>query len=227
MMASESNLHQSRRGGRAAQWVLAGSALWLCIAPASAQPASQPLADLVLAEQLAALAHARRDPLALMVAASIARPITARAAPGAAASTGAMVLADTNAWLTTAREWAGKRTDLLALIDDVQAAGGRGVVGAVEATPTRLAAREERRFRLRFEGDSDSAVALTHLLDGNTRVPPDVDLYVADDKGASVCTSERTGLPKLCRWAPRRAGEFVVRVVNRLNTTADFVLLVK
>ena len=137
------------------------------------------------------------------------------------------MLADTNAWLSTAREWAGTRSDLLGLIEDAQASGNRGVVGTVDAMPTKLASREERRFRFKFEGDADAAVALTRLEDSSARGALDVDLYVADEKGAAVCTSERAGLPKLCRWAPRRAGEFTVRVVNRLDTAADFVLLVQ
>lgn len=227
MMAIEWNSQYGGWGARAAHWLLAGSALLLSVGPASAEPASQPLADLVLAKQLAAFAQARRDPLALTVAASIARPITARAKPGTAAPMGATALADTNAWLATAREWAGTRSDLLALIDDVQAAGGRGVMGTVESTPTKLAAKEERRFRFKFEGDADAAVALARLDDNNARGALDVDMYVTDDKGAPVCMSERVGLPKLCRWAPRRTGEFSVRVVNRLDTSADFVLLVQ
>ena len=131
-MLSKQDLRAAGFQSRGVRWMLACAACLLVASPAGAQTSSQPVADLVMAQQLAAYAQAQRDPLALLVAARIARPVGARSRPGTASP----ALADTNAWLATARVWAGTRNDLLGLIDDAQASGTRGVVGTVDATPT-------------------------------------------------------------------------------------------
>src|SRR3954451_16777489 len=104
-MLSKQGLHGVWFSGRGAQLLLACAACLLYASPAAAEPGSQPLADLVLANQLAAHAQTQRDPLALLVAVRIARPIGLRSKPGTAVPMGASALADTNAWLATAREW--------------------------------------------------------------------------------------------------------------------------
>lgn len=208
-------------GFSALAWLWMGMAPSLSIAGGPGSTAGNPVAEVVLASQLARYAGERRDPLAMLVAASVLRGVTAKAVPGQPAA-----LPRDQVWLAQAKEFAGERPDLLALIEDVRLAGARGVVGTVDAQMGQLAARGSRTFRLQFEGDADAAVAVMPPPEAGP-VASDIDLYVTDSKGAPVCTSEKAGLPQLCRWAPRRAGQFVIRVQNRRDTPADFVLLVR
>jgi hypothetical protein len=139
-------------------------------------------------------------------------------------------LPNAEALYAEARSFAAGREDFLAIIDEAEQSGSRGVVGSVEALTGRLGSKESKTFEFAFTGDSDAAAGVTRL--GGKSAPKsdadiDLDLYVSDDKGSPVCISESPGMPELCRWTPRRTGTFRVKIENRLNAPAEYVLVVK
>lgn len=189
-------------------------------APRSAGGAN-PVADLVVAQQLAAIAGERRDALAMTVAAQLLRGVRLEGSglPEAA-------LPSAEALFDRAEALAANRPDLLPLITDARKAGHRGLIGAIEAQAGTLAPRAARTFRFTFAGDADAAVAVTRPADAGD-ADADIDLYVADERGAPVCTGESPGLPELCRWTPRRSGAFQVRLENRGSQPAPYLLVVR
>jgi hypothetical protein len=201
----------------AALWALPWAAAAQGSGPMGAKSArGDAVARLVLALRVADEARWQGDALLMISAARLMRSVPA-------AATG------TTTWssqtlLNEARAMARERPDLQALIEDVQVAGSRAVEDPLPTRTLRLAGRATQRLEMRFGGDDDAAVGLI-LPDGAATAGADLDLYVHDERGAVVCMSEGPGIPELCRWTPRRAGNFRITVINRRDEAVGFVLV--
>lgn len=184
---------------------------------APADTASNPVEVAVLAARVAALGEERKDPLALLVAAKLMKSVSSDASsPSSHAAR----------WLDMAQKLAGDRADLTALIEDARFSGARGVVEGMAQQTGAVDGGKGKNYVFTFEANSPAAVGLT-LQPDQDRAKADLDLYVADEKGSAICASEGPGMPELCRWTPRKTGKFQVRVQNRLESNAEFVLFVR
>lgn len=180
------------------------------------EQASNPVEVAILSARLAAYGDEQNDPLALLVAAKMMRGVSGDASPKSYVGR----------WLDQAQSLAANRADLLALIEDVRAAGSRGVIGGFSQQPDNIRGDQAKTYSFAFDSTSTAAVGLA-LQPDQDRSKVDLDLYVTDDRGAEICASEGSGMPELCRWTPKRTGKFQVKVQNRLGTPADFVLFVR
>ena len=212
--------------GRARGRAIAASAkLLLAVALQSvgAGALANPVADIVTAFEVSRIAEERANPLAYVVAVQLLPRVEALA-PDGATPTGPSVDALRARWLDRARVLAGDRQDLLSLVDSLPNLRPKTAAAKVDAESMELGPRATRVLRKRFEGGKDAAAALMPSDGAGTSGQADVDLFVQDERGASVCSVERPGLPKLCRWAPRLSGEFTIRLVNRQNSRAGVLV---
>lgn len=200
-------------------------------------PAKQPnagrntVATIILATEVARYAREQSDSMAMMVAGSMLRNIGLKqAGTGTGADSGkpdSNFMPDPATLFEEAKVLAGERPDFLAIISEAAQAGTRSVVESVGTISGRLGPKQATTFNFTFSGDSDAAAGVTMPLDMAGGGASDLDLYVTDSQGASVCSSEGPGMPEICRWTPRRTGKFQVKVVNRQGASSDFLLFVK
>ncbi len=168
------------------------------------------------ADALAKYGDARKDPLALIVAAKMLREVGGQDLKAPKTTTGGSGQAaadkpDTrtaDALLQRARALAGDRKDLLALADDVAKAGGRGAVGGPKSTRTVVNTNGTDQFRVAFDAGVPAMVAISG--DGDSRL----DLLVYDENGNRICSQVGPGDDAACRWTPSWTGSFTIRVVN-------------
>lgn len=175
-----------------------------------------------LASRVAGYAKRQSDALAWLVASRLMR----EGAPGARDGNGQPVFQQ---WLERASVAAGGDPRMQELIADAKVSGHRGLVDGPKQTIERLGSRQSKVYTLTFAGDADAAVAVLPL-DGiadQGASAPDLDLYVSDDRGLTICSSESPGMPEICRWSPRRTGKFQIRIENRTSSTASFSLLAR
>jgi hypothetical protein len=181
--------------------------------------ASSPQVDAVqtarTADALAKYGDARKDALALIVAAKMLREVGSQELKAPKTSTGtASKAADKpdartpDALLQRARALAGDRKDLLALADDVAKAGGRGASGGPKSTRTVVNSQGTDQFRISFDAGQPAMVAISG--DGDSRL----DLFVYDENGNRICSQVGPGDDAACRWTPSWSGSFTIRVVN-------------
>jgi hypothetical protein len=183
-------------------------------------PRTEAVAQAALADQLARHADRTRDVLAMIAAARMLGQTGARAVKlevrtegkpkSADAAGGAALTRDTTlkGLLERARKYAGGRHDLNGLVDELARASAK----VREDGPARFAARIGDNttdvYTLTFRADEPVLVAITG--EGSS----DLDLFVEDEAGNRICASDGAGDDEMCRWTPRRTGNFRIRVRN-------------
>ena len=182
-----------------------------------------PVAQWYEALEVYRIAEERNNPLGYVFAAQLL-PRADTVLPSGAAGMGTSSETLRAEWLNRARLLVLDRRDLLALVEDAQQMQWRAPAEKIAAEFLELAPGATRIVRKRFEGGADAAAALIPPDGAGSADQADVDLFIQDERGAAICSVERQGLPKLCRWAARRSGEFTIRLVNRLNTKAGVLL---
>lgn len=187
----------------------------------AAKRGSSPQADAVvqaaMADQLIQYGDKNKDPLALITAARILNGLgvkdekrekktegkgddkAAKSAPRDQSPAGV---------LARAKEYAGGRSDLIALADEAAKGGTRGAGGGPIRHADTAPARTRMHYNVRFRGGEPAVLAISG--DGDT----DLDLYVYDENGNQICRADRAGDDEICRWTPRWTGTFRITVVN-------------
>jgi hypothetical protein len=179
--------------------------------------AAEMTGQLSLADELARYGDAKKDPLALIVAAQIKKqipvvdapdlkPAKTGSAPDTQKSTG--VDYSVEALLTRARSLAGDNKDVLALADDVQQTSSRGATGGPKRGRDGVLAGSTDSYRITFRGDQRAAVLVSG--DGDT----DLDLFVYDENGNLICSDEDATDVMLCEWEPAWTGPFLIEIKN-------------
>lgn len=185
---------------------------------------SDPVVLGVLADQIASLGESTGDPLAYLLAAKIQKGLSildSKATPGGD---------DTNPYpvfLKRAKALAGDNEHYLALINGLETLRTRSTLSGITQHRGALASGATLSFKITFKGGEDSAVAL--MLDPSHpsfqhRADIDMDLYVRDEDGRTICSMEGPGMPELCTWTPTNTAKFTAQVVNRGRIDAPFVL---
>ena len=183
-------------------------------------PRTEAVAQAALADQVARHADRTRDVLAMIAAERMLGQTGPRAVnpemrtEGKPKATdpkaGAGTTRDTtlSGMLTRARQYAGGRHDLNGLVDDLEKTSAK----VRKDGPARFAARigdgVSDVYTLSFRAEEPVMVAITG--EGVS----DLDLFVEDEAGNRVCASTGAGDDEICRWMPRRNGNFRVRVRN-------------
>lgn len=196
----------------------------------SADAAKAGLGDLALSARLADRARADRDPLALIVAATIRRGVpttpVARSpetsspeTSGAVAETAAVPTAEASVEQLLAEAVALSKNDpaIVALAEDVRASATKGLVqGAGASRATLPAAGTDWYRQLRFEG-SRYAETLVELSGA-----ADVRISVWDQAGNLVCRDPNPSSVAYCGWVPSQTAFFDIKVENRSTRPVSY-----
>lgn len=184
-----------------------------------------PLARLALSAEVAAWGREAKEPLALVVAASIRAQIATRTIDRAPERSGPSEEAAT-AVVVTPDHLLGEATALshgdatiAALVADVKAAATKGLVqGAGASRATVPGAGTDWYRRLRFEG---SRYAETYV---ELAGPGTVSVSVFDAAGNLVCRDPNPSSVAYCGWTPSSTALFDVRVENRSTAPVPYRL---
>jgi hypothetical protein len=174
-----------------------------------------PIHELTLAQQLAIYGLENQDAMSLIVAAQIMdkyllsdSDVQPREDRGDAPDGTPLVIASAADMLDAARDLAGDRADLLAMIDDVEASGSRGSVYGEGSYEDWVGPYDAVAYDEGFFGSEQAIVTLNGWED------TDLDLVVYDEYGNVVCESISYTSAEYCEWTPRWTGNFTVIVVN-------------
>jgi len=175
----------------------------------------QPIHELTLAQQLAIYGVENQDAMSLIVAAQIMdrylledSDVQPREDRGEAPEGTAPIIASVDDILAAARDLAGDRQDLLAMIEDVEAGGSRGSVYGEGSYEDWIGAYDAIAYDEGFFGNEQAIVTLNGWND------TDLDLIVYDEYGNVVCESASYSSTEYCEWTPRWTGQFTVIVIN-------------
>lgn len=182
--------------------------------PLGAQ-AVEPIHELTLAQQLAIYGVENQDAMSLIVAAQIMdkyllsdSDLQARDNQGEAPDGTAPLIASTDDMLAAARDLAGERQDLLAMIEDVEAGGSRGSVYGEGSYEDYIGPYDSIAYDESFFGSERAIVTLNGWND------TDLDLFVYDEYGNLICQGDSYTSSEYCEWTPRWTGNFTVVVYN-------------
>ena len=183
-------------------------------------PRTEAVAQAALADQVARHADRTRDVLAMIAAARMLSQTGLRAvkhdmrtegtSKTADAKAGAATTRDTtlNGMLERARKYAGGRHDLNGLVDELAKSSAKVREDGPARFATRIADGVTNVYTLSFRANEPVMVAVTG--EGAS----DLDLFVEDEAGNRICASDGGGDDEICRWTPRRTGNFRIRVRN-------------
>jgi hypothetical protein len=121
--------------------------------------------------------------------------------------------------LAKAKELAAGDDAMLAMIDDIEAEGGRGRIGGASRTLSRLPAGYNDTFRIPYYGGVLAELAVVG--DGDA----DLDLLVTDENGNTICYDTSYSDQLYCSWSPRWDGNFFVTVKNMGRVRNSYYLL--
>ena len=183
-------------------------------------PRTEAVAQAALADQVARHADRTRDVLAMLAAARMLGQTGPRAvkldlrtegtSKTADAKAGAATTRDTtlNGMLERARKYAGGRHDLNGLVDELAKSSAKVREDGPARFASRIADGVTHVYTLGFRANEPVMVAVTG--EGAS----DLDLLVEDEAGNRICASDGGGDDEICRWTPRRTGNFRIRVRN-------------
>lgn len=207
---------------------------------AAEKPAGQALSatrKAALAYELFNYGKAAGDALAMVSAATILSSVEADlkvagddetvqketlAADEPPAKTGDASVPDSSAILEEARVLARDNTAIVALIDEAKASGSRRFFGRDRYhgyTTARANSDDPWRWRVARGGEL-AEVAISG--DGDT----DLDLFVYDEYGNLICSSQSWSDDEYCSWIPRRTGEFRIVVRNHGNVWNRYLMYI-
>ena len=176
------------------------------------------VAQLALAEQLTVYGDQNKEPMALVLAAKIkkANPDSEKKREKKTEGSGkddkkADKGADNvDAILARAQGMANGDKTVIAMIDsvkDMESARGRSEGAATHRD--RVLARDTDTYALKFNGGERAAV----LVNGDHDT--DLDLYIYDENGNSICNDQDSTDVMFCEWYPKWTGTFYVKIKNR------------
>jgi hypothetical protein len=183
-------------------------------------PRTEAVAQAALADQVARHADRTRDVLAMIAAARMLGQTGPRAVKLEMRTEGKSMAADTkvgspttrdttlNGMLERARKYAGGRHDLNGLVDELAKSSAKVREDGPARFATRIGDGMTQIFTLSFRANEPVMVAITG--EGHS----DLDLFVEDEAGNRICASDGGGDDEICRWTPRRTGNFRIRVRN-------------
>jgi hypothetical protein len=183
-------------------------------------PRTEAVAQAALADQVARHADRTRDVLAMLAAARMLGQTGPRSvkldvrsegtAKAVDAKAGAATTRDTTlqGMLERARKYAGGRHDLNGLVDELTRSSAKVREDGPARFATRIADGVTNVYSLSFRANEPVMVAITG--EGAS----DLDLFVEDEAGNRICASDGGGDDEICRWTPRRNGNFRIRVRN-------------
>jgi hypothetical protein len=177
----------------------------------------QGVEDSALAAQLAAYGQRTKDPLALILAAKIAK--TTAASPlevkpktegpeGAKADKKGTSALDAMALLDQAGALCGEDGTLKTLLARVKDEASRGAVGGPKGGSYILAGGCKNVFEVSFRGGEAAAVAVVG--DGST----DLDIFVYDQNGNLIVSDTRASGACYVAWCPVWTGPFRLEICN-------------
>ena len=180
----------------------------------AATPATLAVQTTTTAYGLVRYGDANKDALSLITAARMLKDVGSRPTDakrqGAAASEnkpgGDKYAVDSI--LARAKDLAAGRTDLLALIDDVNKSSARGSEVGVRRWNEVVASGRSDVYRVAFRGGEPAAVLVSG--DGDS----DLDLYIYDQNGNLICKDDDRTDDMICRWNPRWTGDFIIKIRN-------------
>jgi len=234
-----SNLLSSRRVGVAIALALAAAAGIAVAAEAGKGPntgakatsseASAAVETLATADALALYGIQNSDPVALIQAAKMKKAAPAKALEaakktegqgtrGADKTTGYDLGVD--ALLARAEGMSAGNATLQALIADAKSTKSRGATrGPTRHADTVLAGNTDS-YVISFVGREQAAVLVSG--DGDT----DLDLYVTDENGNTICSDTDASDTMLCQWTPAWTGPFGIHIRNLGRVYNNYVLAV-
>ncbi len=186
-------------------------------AKATASDTSAAVQALATADSLAIYGIQQSDPVALIQAAKMKKAAPAKAleaakktegagAKGADKGTGYDLSAD--ALLARAEGMAAGNATLQALIADAKSTKSRGATRGPTVHSDTVLAGNTDSYTISFRGGEEAAVLVSG--DGDT----DLDLYVTDENGNTICTDTDASDTMLCRWTPAWTGPFGIHIRN-------------
>lgn len=174
----------------------------------------EPIHELTLAQQLAIYGVENQDAMSLIVAAQIMdkyllsdSDLQARETQGGAAGENPVITSSAE-MLAAARDLAGERQDLIAMIEDVEAGGSRGSVYGEGSYEDYIGPYASMAYDEGFFGSERAIVTLNGWDD------TDLDLYVYDEYGNLICEGASYTSSEYCEWTPRWTGNFTIVVYN-------------
>lgn len=177
--------------------------------------AVEPIHELTLAQQLAIYGVENQDAMSLIVAAQIMdqyllsdSDVQPRESQGTAPDGVSPVIGSVDEMLAAARDLAGDRQDLIALIEDVEAGGSRGSVYGEGAYEDYIGPYASLAYDEGFFGNERAIVTLNGWDD------TDLDLAVYDEYGNLICQGASYSSSEYCEWTPRWTGNFTIVVTN-------------
>lgn len=221
--------------------VLATTALVALSLPAMAQDATKgpnvvssatgtkgPVATMDMAQNLYTLGLADKDALTVLTAAKLANSVDVKDVERKVDSTGDEVAGQEDgvdapvgveAMLASAKDLAGEDEVLLAMIEDVAAAGSRGRIGGASRTLSRLPAGRTDTWEVPFYGNSYAELAVIGDGDAN------LDVLVTDENGNTICYDVSWSDKIYCDFVPAWNGYFYVTVQNNGNRRNSYYLM--
>ncbi|MCC6534378.1 MAG: PPC domain-containing protein [Burkholderiales bacterium] len=183
-------------------------------------PRTEAVAQAALADQVARHADRTKDVLAMIAAARMLGQVGPRAVKHEMRTEGKPKAVDAkasgdlsrdtglSALLARARQYAGGRNDLNGLVDELAKSTAKARNDGPARFATRIADGVTDVYTLNFAANEPVMVAITG--EGTS----DLDLSIEDEAGNRICASDGAGDDEICRWTPRRTGNFRIRVRN-------------
>ena len=203
------------------------------VAAGVAVDADNPVAMATLSLQLAKYGDKAKDPLAMVLAASLQKQSGAQSKEfkkteeGKATGDAKPAIDDNVAGLLDrAKQYGNERSDIIALADDVANTAAKG------RTDSSGAADNTYRGAASVRGNSTDIISVTFRAreiaavsivgDGDS----DLDLYVYDKSGNEVCASVSFGDEQKCTWIPRWTEEYGVHIKNRGSISNRYGIII-
>lgn len=197
----------------------------------TAQPQSEAISQIRLANQLAKYGYENYSATALIEAARILSSVETQSLKSESFTPGEGSESEKDSakpefspenLLASAKEFADGDETLLALANSVQISKSedhRGLLGGPGRRVDRVAANSTDTYVLAFKYGVPAEIFVSG--DGDT----DLDLYVYDENGnAIVCDDDYSDDCYVC-WTPAWTGNFVVKIVNRGPVYNQYVML--
>jgi len=198
--------------------------------------APQGTSELALASNLAQYGFSKNDPIALISAAKIAKAFAVKAdttkktsegpkttAAPAPKTTGVIPTLDVTKILAKAKELAGGRKDILALIDEVKNSASKEVLNddGYSYHDDRVQSNSTDSWKVAFVGGEIAAAIVSG--DGDT----DLDMKVYDNNDNLICESSSYSDDESCAWIPRETAFFYIKIQNRGSVYNNYEILFK
>ncbi|MBF0142322.1 MAG: hypothetical protein HQL57_08185 [Magnetococcales bacterium] len=192
-------------------------------------PTSQAVADYAMAEQLVTFGIAHSDPISLVTAARVMQMAPAKeskrtkTSEGGSKESGAKAehkldLTTPAGVLAKAREMAGDRKDILAMIDDAAAGASRGRMAGPVVHRDRVNSGTTDVYEEKFEGLKVARV----LIDGDGDT--DLDCFIEDENHNRVDSDTDGTDTCLLEWTPAWTGTFFIKIKNYGSVYNNYVL---